>query len=196
MSNETKEKDRVMGAREALRPEEFFREQLVQRGVPAGAHDTVIGYLFYGWHPGHFLTAILTNDLKGAWQRGDDENLAALANYMAFFYHDVPSVAWGTPAKVEMWLEAVATVQDRISEAAAVEAEEICKRLTDRPKLGPYDSPTDVATKLVAGAGSTPQVNEIAIDWIAEALAEARDRERRELGITDADTREQFGTGH
>jgi hypothetical protein len=57
--------------------------------------DAVRRYIESRIPPGHFLTAIITNDLRGAVQYGDQENLKNLAEWARFFYNEVPAIAWG-----------------------------------------------------------------------------------------------------
>lgn len=54
--------------------------------------------------PGGFLRAVLENDLVQAFQRADDENLEALFDIVSYLYNEVPSVCWGSPARVRAWL--------------------------------------------------------------------------------------------
>ena len=53
---------------------------------------------------GHFLTAVLENDLQEAVGRADDHNLANLPAYIGYLYNEAPSNCWGSPQKVEKWL--------------------------------------------------------------------------------------------
>jgi hypothetical protein len=52
-------------------------------------------YLDDGYHPGHFLAAIIENDLKEAVMRADDKNLRAIPEYVRWFYNHAPIVSWG-----------------------------------------------------------------------------------------------------
>ena len=54
---------------------------------------------------GGFLTAVLTNDLRGACERADSENLRNLPAFVAYLYNNAPSDCWGSKAKVEAWQE-------------------------------------------------------------------------------------------
>ena len=54
--------------------------------------------------PGDFLSAIIDNDLKGAVSRADDENMANLPAFVAYFYHEAPMLCWGSPEKRQAWL--------------------------------------------------------------------------------------------
>lgn len=58
--------------------------------------------------PGGFMTAVLSNDLREAIARADDECLAALHTIVARLYNDVPSICWGSPEKVDAWLDGAA----------------------------------------------------------------------------------------
>lgn len=53
---------------------------------------------------GGFLTAVLSNDLKGAFGRADENNRAAMFDIVSYCYNDIPSECWGSPEKVEAWL--------------------------------------------------------------------------------------------
>ena len=61
-------------------------------------------YIENGIPPGHFLTAVLCNDLRGAVDRADDTNRRRLADYVIFLYNYVPSQCWGSPEKFEVWI--------------------------------------------------------------------------------------------
>jgi hypothetical protein len=54
---------------------------------------------------GHFLTAVLSNDLFRAIGYADDENLSAISAIVAYVYNELPSGCWGSPRKVESWKE-------------------------------------------------------------------------------------------
>ena len=55
--------------------------------------------------PGHFLTAVIRNDLSEAFGRADHECLTNLPAIVAYFYNEAPSACWGSPEKMEKWLE-------------------------------------------------------------------------------------------
>ena len=84
--------------------EAFYQAKLRQCGVPETMHDGVIDYVLHGLRPGHFLSAVLSNDLCEAVRRGDVPNQAALAGYVQFFANYVPASMWGSPARFEAWL--------------------------------------------------------------------------------------------
>jgi hypothetical protein len=56
-------------------------------------------------HPGGFLTAVLENNLVEAVHRADSDSLKALPAIVAYVWEELPGNSWGTPEKVEKWLE-------------------------------------------------------------------------------------------
>ena len=61
-------------------------------------------YIEQGVPPGHFLTAVVENDLRGACARADDVNRHLLWEIVDWIYNEAPSPCWGSPAKVSAWL--------------------------------------------------------------------------------------------
>ena len=58
--------------------------------------------------PGHFLTAVLSNDLFEAFGRADDVNARYMKAYVQWLYNYAPgrhSGCWGTPDAVDNWLK-------------------------------------------------------------------------------------------
>jgi hypothetical protein len=62
-------------------------------------------YLEHGVEPGGFMYSVLANDLKGAVSRADHINLRYLTNIVSYCYNSIPSTAWGSYEKVDLWLE-------------------------------------------------------------------------------------------
>lgn len=56
-----------------------------------------------GVPPGHFLTAVLSNDLREAVARADAENRAALPEIVEWLVSHAPMAAWGGPEVVRRW---------------------------------------------------------------------------------------------
>ena len=71
---------------------------------PAMIRNSIDAYVSDGLPTGDFLRSVLENDLCAAVGRADDDNLALLANIVAYAYETVPSGIYGTPAKVEAHL--------------------------------------------------------------------------------------------
>lgn len=54
---------------------------------------------------GGFLRAVLSNDLREAIWRADDENKAALPEIVWYCFWQIPGNCWGSPEAVKAWLE-------------------------------------------------------------------------------------------
>lgn len=73
--------------------------------IPAHMHEGLLAYLRYGRQPGHFLQAVLSNDLAEACARADEDNQSVLFDYVVFLINYAPSEAWGSPARFRTWIE-------------------------------------------------------------------------------------------
>ncbi len=56
--------------------------------------------------PGHFLTAVICNNLKEAFARADADNSAAMHGWVRWFYNEAPSNCWGSHDAMRDWLQA------------------------------------------------------------------------------------------
>lgn len=74
------------------------------KAIPDYMQDALKLYLEQHIDPGHFLCAVLSNDLKEAVNRADDTNINALPIYVAYLYNHAPSKCWGSTEKVNKWL--------------------------------------------------------------------------------------------
>lgn len=54
--------------------------------------------------PGHFLQAVISNNLSEAVGRADTDNLENLPAYIMFFYNEVDSRCWGSKEKMNAWV--------------------------------------------------------------------------------------------
>lgn len=54
---------------------------------------------------GHFLTAVLSNNLREAFARADDENQKTMFQIVSYCHNQIPGNCWGTPEKVKAWVE-------------------------------------------------------------------------------------------
>jgi len=87
--------------------------------IPA---DILVDLIAYrnGEHPypfGSFVTAVLANDLVGAFQHADNRNRSLMLDYVSFLYNDMPGRTGD--AAVDLWgsYEAVANTVARQREA-------------------------------------------------------------------------------
>ena len=72
--------------------------------VPGHMRAAITGYVLHRRPVGHFLTALLANDLMAAFARADEANAAAMQRWCRFLYNFTPSPCWGSPEKVRAWL--------------------------------------------------------------------------------------------
>lgn len=94
---------------EAFRRRMLYETRARGAGVPGHLIDGLVLYLVEGISPGHFLTAVLENNLMAAMSRADEVSRAGLFELCIFLYNDVPERAWGSPARVRAWMEQHAT---------------------------------------------------------------------------------------
>lgn len=78
----------------------FRQFEIPDRMMPA-----LEGWTLRGEPVGDFLHAVLTNNLRGACERADDENIVNLPAYIAYLYNEAPSPCWGSPEKVKAWAD-------------------------------------------------------------------------------------------
>ena len=52
---------------------------------------------------GHFLRAVLENNLSEAFARGDEQAIENLPHIVAYLYNDCDSRCWGSVANVQAW---------------------------------------------------------------------------------------------
>ena len=88
-----------------------LEEGLTLHYVPSQMHAAIRRYVLKHQPAGHFLTAVLKNDLHGALAHADTHNAICLTAWGHIIYHYVPSQCWGSPAKVAAWL-AHSTAED------------------------------------------------------------------------------------
>lgn len=72
--------------------------------IPEQILRSLYGYVEYRQATGHFLNAVLSNNLFEAIGRADKESLAALREIVTFVHMEVPSHCYGTVEKVQEWL--------------------------------------------------------------------------------------------
>jgi hypothetical protein len=77
--------------------------------IPQYTLDSLTRYVEHGIPPGSFLCAVLENNLVRAVGRADRENLAALPEIVKYIYNELPSTCWGSPARVNEYIESKIT---------------------------------------------------------------------------------------
>ncbi len=79
--------------------------------IPAHCQDGLADYIRYGVPPGHFLLAVLSNDLREACARADEENRGALFQYVYVLTNYSPIACWGSRESVKYWIETGAALR-------------------------------------------------------------------------------------
>ena len=89
-----------------LKEEEWIQTYQIQLlTIPTHMHGALARYVLYGIHPGSFLFAVLSNDLRKAVNCADDKNKVALVCWIQFLTWNLPAIAWGDPQSVYAWID-------------------------------------------------------------------------------------------
>ena len=73
--------------------------------IPQSTIDSLIRYAEKGTPTGGFLWGVLTNNFSEAVGRADNGNRAALYEIHLFVYNEMPADSWGSPQKVNAWID-------------------------------------------------------------------------------------------
>lgn len=83
----------------------IFNQEKAHELIPVHMHGGLERYLEAGILPGDFLTAVLENNLKEACGRADSINAQYLVQYVTYLYNYAPGASWGSPEKVQKWVD-------------------------------------------------------------------------------------------
>ncbi len=72
--------------------------------LPENLSEGLQGYIEQGIPPGHFLQAILKNNLVEACARADIPNQRRIYDVVFFLHNYAPSACWGSTEKYESWI--------------------------------------------------------------------------------------------
>jgi len=83
-----------------------IRRDLDRAGIPAHLHGGLVRYVVDRIPPGHFMMALLSNDLVGVINRADTENAALIKGWVSVLYNceAIPCISWGSKERVDAWL--------------------------------------------------------------------------------------------
>jgi hypothetical protein len=73
--------------------------------LPEHLHGGLVRYIVLGIEPGHFLSAVMKNDLFGAVGRADSGNVEIIPAICKFLYNYAPSSCFGSKEKFDAWLD-------------------------------------------------------------------------------------------
>jgi hypothetical protein len=71
-------------------------------------------YLENAIMPGHFLGAVLENDLIDAFRRADNESWQLMSELLKFLENEIPAHSWGSPERVRAYIAWIQTQLARI----------------------------------------------------------------------------------
>ena len=93
--------------------------------IPEHILEAIKRYVVQGIRPGHFLSAVICNNLKGACCHADSNSQRNLCLIVRYFYNMVPGCCWGSEARFEAWtsLPSEMTVVERVDATWAILAE-------------------------------------------------------------------------
>ena len=72
--------------------------------IPKYMLEALKRYIDYGQRPGHFLTAVICNDLYSAVARADDHNVLNLRAYIGYLHNEAPSNCWGSYENMQKYI--------------------------------------------------------------------------------------------
>lgn len=72
--------------------------------VPEHTREALENYFFYGYLPGSFVTAVITNDLVRACNSCDHINREAIVDITKWVMHNAPNGSWGNHNNLQNWL--------------------------------------------------------------------------------------------
>lgn len=72
--------------------------------VPGHMHGGMLRYAFDYCPVGEFLEAVISNDLRDAVGRADDDNITNIPALVFWFYNHAPGECWGSREKYRAWL--------------------------------------------------------------------------------------------
>jgi len=76
--------------------------------IPERMIEPIKLYIEKGFHPGHFLSGIITNDLAAAVAAADSENMKNIPAFVSFFWNEAPSMCWGSNEIMSDWMRSKA----------------------------------------------------------------------------------------
>lgn len=74
--------------------------------IPHYMEEPLRQYIIKGTPVGHFLSAVIDNDLFEAVGHADEENAANLPAFVGYLYNEAPSTCYGSKEKRLAWIEA------------------------------------------------------------------------------------------
>jgi hypothetical protein len=80
--------------------------------IPEYMMESLERYINDGVPPGHFLQAVIENDLEAAVARADSNNMGQLPAYVGYLYNKAPQGCWGYKGAVKDWCDKIAEARE------------------------------------------------------------------------------------
>ena len=76
-----------------------------EAAIPPSTLETIRAWIDTARPTGHFVDAVLSNDLSAAFGRADEFNRAAMYAIVFWLHNYAPSGCWGSREQVNSWAE-------------------------------------------------------------------------------------------
>lgn len=73
--------------------------------LPSHLLRSISDYVEFGQPQGHFIQALLCNDLKGVAERADEYNAPLIHLWVKYLYNHIPMGAWGSKESYDNWVK-------------------------------------------------------------------------------------------
>jgi hypothetical protein len=95
-----------------------LRAEVDYSGIPEHMRKGARLWIEDGIMTGHFLTAVMTNNLTQAFTFADEKNTAAMEDWVNWLYWEIPGDCWGSEENVARWrtTRMVAPIEMRMKE--------------------------------------------------------------------------------
>ena len=84
--------------------EDRYRTAAVNAGVPEHLIGGLVRYIVHGIQPGHFLQAVLSNQLSEAFGRADEDSRAGMFQLVCFLHNSAPGICWHSKQRMDDWI--------------------------------------------------------------------------------------------
>lgn len=73
--------------------------------IPIHGWKPLCDYIYHGRKPGDFLTAVLSNNLRKAFEHADEVNEHKIKEYISILYTYAPQICWGSTTQFDEWIK-------------------------------------------------------------------------------------------
>lgn len=88
-----------------MRTYEQCENDMTYRHIKQDTIETINLYVTHGLPPGSFVSAVLANDLMGAFSKADEKNMIAMLPIVTYIYNEIPGNCHGSYERVKQWID-------------------------------------------------------------------------------------------